>query len=410
MRVQSLRTPRNPGFTLVELLVVIAIIGVLIALLLPAIQKVREAANRAKCMNNMKQLGLAIHSYHDAFDAIPQTDFYADGCQGGTANSMPCWGWLPHLLSFIERDDLARLANFNDAFSCQSVAPLRMAVIATLACPSDPRGGTNRTYGDYNAVNGYTGVACGPTWCKSCTSGPDAPDFPTGSPWGPTCYGQQSNYVGSFGDGYAGSCGSTYPGGSCPNSCSPYDADGSWQLYHNGGDPHAADGAPLRTMRLGTDWGASAGGGRGGRGFFAGRGNGTNCANPTPNQPIKFRDVTDGLSNTIMIGHQVSNGAVWKGAWYQGISVAGTALPPNMLKGCMQTGQHVDFPVPGSPCDSNCDGNGDGWRKYGFNSHHPGGIQVAMGDGSVHFIAETISQITYNALGSRAGDEVIGDY
>ena len=120
--------------------------------------------------------------------------------------------------------------------------------------------------------------------------------------------------------------------------------------------------------------------------------------------------MTDGLSNTIMIGHQVSNGAVWKGAWYQGISVAGTALPPNMLKGCMQTGEHVDFAVAGSPCYANCDGGGDQWRKYGFNSHHPGGIQVTMGDGSVHFIAETISQITYNALGSRAGDEPIGDY
>ncbi len=96
--------PRRPGFTLIELLVVIAIIGVLIALLLPAVQKVREAANRTSCANNLKQLALGVHNYHDTHRKVPANIYYT---YDPTA---PNWSWLANMLPFIEQDNLYQAA------------------------------------------------------------------------------------------------------------------------------------------------------------------------------------------------------------------------------------------------------------------------------------------------------------
>jgi prepilin-type N-terminal cleavage/methylation domain-containing protein len=128
---------RRKGFTLIELLVVIAIIAILIGLLLPAVQKVREASARLSCSNNLKQLGLAMHSYHDANDHLPTGD--ADVGAYGT--------WQVVVLPFLEQDNLFRLYvdfgnNHGASFHAEpNLSAVTSKAIKVLRCPSDPNSG-----------------------------------------------------------------------------------------------------------------------------------------------------------------------------------------------------------------------------------------------------------------------------
>src|SRR5262249_49086849 len=92
------------GFTLIELLVILAILGVLVGLLLPAVQRIREAANRVRCLNNLKQIGIALHNHHDSLGSFPSG--YLCRVQPQPANTAPGWGWAAQLLPYVEQDNL----------------------------------------------------------------------------------------------------------------------------------------------------------------------------------------------------------------------------------------------------------------------------------------------------------------
>lgn len=102
---------KRSGFTLIELLVVIAIIAILIALLLPAVQQAREAARRSQCRNNLKQIGLALHNYHDTFGVFPPG--YIDTRPGGGANKDGGWAWSAHILPYLDQGNIYSKINFN---------------------------------------------------------------------------------------------------------------------------------------------------------------------------------------------------------------------------------------------------------------------------------------------------------
>ncbi len=156
------------GFTLIELLVVIAIIAVLIGLLLPAVQKVREAAARMTCSNNLKQIGVALHNYEGVYQKLPAGYVSRTTAVNGD-NLGPGWGWAAHLLPYVEQENLFRQISPNVDILDSAHANARVTSLKVYRCPSDTPAG-----GDTFLAEGESGplvrlafanyVACGGTF------------------------------------------------------------------------------------------------------------------------------------------------------------------------------------------------------------------------------------------------------
>lgn len=358
------------GFTLVELLVVIAIIGILIALLLPAVQAAREAARRSTCTNNLKQIGLALQNYHDAYGRFPKNGVDVDDAGWTQRGSQ-----TTRLLPYLDQAVMFNLLNFNvpegsaimentttlGRVNPPSLQPterfLRDTPIPALLCPSDTVG--PQTVWGHHAPSNY---------CASL----GAQSFP--SQWGV----QVSTVVGV----------SPYP------DAAPYNYTGNW--FGTGGTDHGnewqADGSTMSGL-------FARSGGRNSPG------NGPNWTGENNNLgrgpwSASLRDVTDGTSNVIAYG-EVRPNCMDHGqsGWIDsnvGPSWAGTA-PPINYPTCINERNGLGLINQGSSPTSGFAATfrPDSWAfSQGYKSKHPNGAQFVFADGSVHFLLETINYDT----------------
>ena len=299
---------RLRAFTLVELLVVITIIGILIALLLPAVQAAREAARRMQCSNNLKQIGLAMHNYHAAHSSFPPGGGWADLVNGPDGNPIGTqMGLHVYLLPYLELNNIYDRLDHTISI-CEGInLQLEKDVPQVYLCPSDGKQ-------------------------------PLDPHMEETYQW------RTTNYVGVMGSGLV----SVHK--TADSFCGDFYTDGVFYPYSR----------------------------------------------------TRVTDIKDGSSNTLALGERIEWIRVWtSGAYYYG-------SPESQV--CVFSSKNIRWPI-NTDRDVICYKLCPGPRTCSFNdvffgSRHPGGAQFCLGDGSVHFISETIDFQVYQSLGTIDGGEV----
>jgi prepilin-type N-terminal cleavage/methylation domain-containing protein len=325
------------AFTLIELLVVIAIIAILIGLLLPAVQKVREAASRTKCQNNLKQLGLAMHNYEGVFGYFPPSTIST-----GTSAAQP-WSMQAFVLPFVEGESIFKLIDFNVGYHsgvnltnypAYGVAALKVPV---LVCPSDPN--------DRNRLNSTTGTPEHYPSTYAMNMGQYLIWNPVNKSEGGAAFAPNlKNRHAAFIDGLSNTLGLS-------------EVKAFQRRVHDAVLP------------------------------------------VTP--PINVNDVSPSVSGG-QFGDTGHTEWVCGRAIHVGFT---TTFPPNTFVPHMVGGITYDFDV----CSSR-EGRNQTDVTYGVitsRSYHAGGVNTINMDGSVRFVANSISSATWRAYGTRAGGEPI---
>ena len=355
------------GFTLIELLVVIAIIAVLIALLLPAVQAAREAARRSQCVNNLKQIGISLHNYHDVVQALP----WGAGPWG--------WNdWSTHvmLLPYMEQTPLYNALNFRNGCADGNCGNINTTAvnrqIATFLCPSDPDRLTSA-----RGHNNYMGNAG------------SAPNSFYG--WNAQSKGAQGPYAGIF----------CFIGVACDVPPAPPCGVANGQAPFSIGFRDILDGLSQtaamseRVKGIGSnnrDFGFD--GGNPSSSFVNAPGVANNGQVTGDAGPMAFYNSCRTFNpvrpvTVALLDNQDASGARWD---------VGYAPDTRYV--------HVMPPNPPFQCGGD---NDDAGRQAGYSasSRHSGGTNVLFCDGSVRFVKNSVSAQTWWGLGTRAGNEVI---
>ena len=349
------------GFTLIELLVVIAIIAVLIALLLPAVQQAREAARRAQCKNNLKQLGLAIHNYEGTSKQFPMSsshNWHSNwGSYGGSDGHLR-GSMLAMILPYTDQSPLYKEIDFKtptNGAAYHGIPASSRTVPGGQSFGRDPNG--------YSLINQQLlpGLIC-PTYDQS----PSA--------WSNT---KVTNYLPSDGAQYH------WGNNQCFVSGAPgTGANGHEQYFRNGmngawwgmsNDPNAISG-----VFSGGGWAA------------------------------KIGQISDGTSNTIAMGETRPNCVSWSLAgWGSMLGAVASTMPPINFDSCSTDGGKVNPTVPSCGNAGYYDNHN---TSAGFKSKHKGGSHFLMCDGTVRFFSENIGYDLYQRLGDRRDGNPIGEY
>jgi prepilin-type N-terminal cleavage/methylation domain-containing protein/prepilin-type processing-associated H-X9-DG protein len=351
-----MKSQTRRGFTLIELLVVIAIIAVLISLLLPAVQSAREAARRAQCINNLKQIGLALHNYHSSNNVFPlggsnnadtlaQNPPYSDWCN---------WGAQTLMLPYMEQAPLYNAVNFDWACpdyggltACNST--VYATILSSYMCPSDPWvGGKSGNLNSYMASYGTTISMPDywPGWTQQGSSGMFAVWMSYGIS---DCIDGTSNTV-AYSEAITGNgqYSTLYKGNGLMNVGG---AANAWTFDATTNPTPVLAQLQLCSTSFTT----------------------TNLANITPRRGYRWQEGIPGFS---MFNHlQVPNDSQY---------------PVNYCRVSCSAGCNMDqaYSAPAS-------------------SYHSGGVNACMADGSVKFVKSSVNRMTWWALGTRGGGEVI---